>query len=87
MTGQLDLPVVCNQFATMRYFEGIVDLCLAAATKRDPQQRAIHFYKNDEPPEDSEGCNAYLARSVYRHDRVLYTALQKHYYGFGQIFG
>lgn len=46
----------------MRYYDGIVDLCLAAATKRDPLQRGLHYYNNGQPPEDGEGCNAYVAR-------------------------
>ena len=121
ITAQLDLPVVCNQFAQARFFRGrclgdwlsyilerdlrnrcsnwssylhllclsilyyfrwgnslnrficrylsmwiliagIVDLALTAASKRDPQGLALHFYKNGQPQEDTQGAYFYAAR-------------------------
>ncbi|KAL5017128.1 hypothetical protein ScPMuIL_006717 [Solemya velum] len=58
----LQLQVVCNQFATVQYYDGIVDLCLCVAKKRDPQELGLHFYKSGEPPEDMQGMQAYMQR-------------------------
>lgn len=40
----------------------MVDLCLGAAEKRDPQGLATHFYRNGEPQEDRQGLQAYASR-------------------------
>ena len=42
----------------------VVELCLAAAAKRDPSNLALHFYKNGENPDDSAGMAAFHARSA-----------------------
>ena len=62
ITQQLDLPSVCGQFATVRFYRGVVDLSLTAASKRDPQGFALHYYRNHEPQEDSQGKYAYNIR-------------------------
>ena len=62
ITNQLDLPVVCSQFASVRFYSGVVDLALTAASKRDPQGLALHYYRNNEPPEDVQGSYAFTAR-------------------------
>ncbi|CAC5400979.1 NUP155 [Mytilus coruscus] len=62
VTQPLQLPGVCNSFATVHFFEGIVDLCLTLSTKRDPQQLALHYYRSGEPQEDLQGMTAHLAR-------------------------
>ena len=62
ITGHLNLPAICNQFAAVRFYWGIVDLALCAATKRDPQGFALHYYKSGEPQEDSQGFYAFRAR-------------------------
>ena len=72
ITNQLDLPTVCNQFASVRFYPGIVDLSLTAASKRDPQNLALHFYRNNEPPEDVQGMHAFSARCVMAD---LYSAM------------
>ncbi|XP_013406007.1 nuclear pore complex protein Nup155 [Lingula anatina] len=59
---QLDLPVVCGQLSSVRYYDGIVDLCLTAASKRDPQGLALHHYKNGAQPEDTQGWQAFSLR-------------------------
>ena len=46
----------------MRFYEGVVDLCLQAAVKCDPQGLALHFYRNGEPHGDVQGEEAFLAR-------------------------
>uniref|UniRef100_A0A2C9M6L4 Nucleoporin Nup133/Nup155-like N-terminal domain-containing protein n=1 Tax=Biomphalaria glabrata TaxID=6526 RepID=A0A2C9M6L4_BIOGL len=58
----LNLGAICPQLAEMRYYLGIVEIGLNEARKTDPQQLAIHFYQNGEPPEDSLGMQAYLSR-------------------------
>ena len=49
----------------------VVELCLAAAAKRDPSNLALHFYKNGENPDDSAGMAAFHARSSC-YSQVLY---------------
>ena len=58
----LDLAQVCSQFSQVRFYRGIVDLCLTAASRRDTQGLALHYYKNGEPPEDSQGRQGYMER-------------------------
>lgn len=53
------LPYVC---CTVQFYSGIVELCLAAASKRDPQLLAVHFYRQHQPSEDTAGSIAYAAR-------------------------
>ena len=65
ITNQLDLPMVCTQFATNKFYTGIVDLCLTAASKRDPQALAVHFYKQGEQLDDMQGTQAFRARYVF----------------------
>ncbi|CAG2238962.1 NUP155 [Mytilus edulis] len=62
VTQPLQLPGVCNSFALVHFFEGIVDLCLTLSAKRDPQQLALHYYRSGEPQEDLQGMTAHLAR-------------------------
>lgn len=40
----------------------MVDLCLQAAVKCDPQGLALHFYRNGEPHGDVQGEEAFVAR-------------------------
>ncbi|KAK3089178.1 hypothetical protein FSP39_001520 [Pinctada imbricata] len=58
----LQPSVVCNQLAGVHYYEGIVDLCLTLANKRDPQKLALHYYRSGEPAEDVQGLAAYMSR-------------------------
>ena len=64
MTHQISLPTVCGQYKSVRYYEGIVELCLCAAGHKDPQKLGLHFYKTAQPPEDSMGQKAYFDRYV-----------------------
>ena len=64
VTQPLHLSEVCTQFASVHFYEGIVDLCLTMANKRDPQKLALHFYHNDEPPEDMQGVQELMQRYV-----------------------
>ncbi|XP_035247718.1 nuclear pore complex protein Nup155 [Anguilla anguilla] len=57
-----DLPLVCAQYRQVRFYEGVVELCLMAADKKDPQGLGLHFYKNGEPEEDVPGQQAFQER-------------------------
>uniref|UniRef100_A0A3B4XD68 Nuclear pore complex protein Nup155 n=1 Tax=Seriola lalandi dorsalis TaxID=1841481 RepID=A0A3B4XD68_SERLL len=62
-----DLPLVCNQYRQVRFYEGVLELCLTAADKKDPQRLGPHFYKNGEPEEDRVGQQAFQERlSCYK---------------------
>ncbi|RXN00007.1 Nuclear pore complex protein Nup155 [Acipenser ruthenus] len=63
ISHQTDLPHVCTQYRQVRFYEGVVELCLTAADKKDPQRLGPHFYKNGEPEEDTVGQQAF-------HDRL-----------------
>lgn len=53
----------------VRFYEGVVELSLTAAEKKDPQGLGLHFYKNGEPEEDVVGLQAFQERQVFR---ILY---------------
>ncbi|XP_061119630.1 nuclear pore complex protein Nup155 isoform X2 [Conger conger] len=57
-----DLPLVCTQYRQVRFYEGVVELCLVAADKKDPQGLGLHFYKNGEPEEDVPGQVSFQER-------------------------
>ncbi|CAF99212.1 unnamed protein product, partial [Tetraodon nigroviridis] len=57
-----DLPLVCFQYRQVRFYEGVLELCLTAADKKDPQRLGPHFYKNGEPEEDRVGQQAFQER-------------------------
>ncbi|XP_071835712.1 nuclear pore complex protein Nup155-like [Apostichopus japonicus] len=59
---QLNLPAICQEFHQARFYDGVVDLCLAAAVKQDPSNLALHYYKNGKPPSDHQGMQAFSAR-------------------------
>ena len=46
----------------MCFYEGVLELCLTAAEKKDPQGLGPHFYKNGEPEDDSAGHLAFQER-------------------------
>ncbi|XP_062269095.1 nuclear pore complex protein Nup155 [Platichthys flesus] len=57
-----DLPLVCSQYRHVRFYEGVLELCLTAADKKDPQRLGPHFYKNGEPEDDRVGQQAFQER-------------------------
>ncbi|XP_038589686.1 nuclear pore complex protein Nup155 [Micropterus salmoides] len=62
-----DLPLVCSQYRQVRFYEGVLELCLSAADKKDPQRLGPHFYKNGEPEDDRVGQQAFQERlSCYK---------------------
>ena len=48
--------------------EGVLELCLTAAEKKDPQGLGPHFYKNGEPEDDRTGLLAFQERCGPLHD-------------------
>ncbi|KAM8961578.1 nuclear pore complex protein Nup155 [Pelodytes ibericus] len=62
ISQQVDLANVCAQYRQVRFYEGVVELCLTAAEKKDPQGLGLHFHKNGEPEEDAVGLQAFQER-------------------------
>ena len=59
----VNLSGVTTQFAAVKYWEGVVQLTLAAVDKRDPAGLALHHFKSGCPMDDAEGQRAYQERS------------------------
>ncbi|NXG52616.1 NU155 protein, partial [Psilopogon haemacephalus] len=64
ISNQVDLANVCAQYRQVRFYEGVVELSLTAAEKKDPQGLGLHFYKNGEPEEDIVGLQAFQERQL-----------------------
>ncbi|XP_033636336.1 nuclear pore complex protein Nup155-like [Asterias rubens] len=62
ISPKLILSAVCSEYHQVRFYDGVVDLSLSAAEKRDPQNLALHHYKNGKPLEDVQGFQAFTAR-------------------------
>ncbi|CAK9797720.1 Nuclear pore complex protein Nup154 [Anthophora quadrimaculata] len=64
---RLNLSAVCQQFVACQFYSGILELCLCCAERVDPNNAALHYYKNNEPIEDQEGRFAYMKRlEIYK---------------------
>ncbi|EDW28316.1 GL19137 [Drosophila persimilis] len=61
----LPLHSICQLFISVDFFEGVVELTAICASKSDPEEVGIHFYNNDEPPEDREGYSYFVTRMNY----------------------
>lgn len=59
---QVNLQMMCQWFFSSQFYEGVLELALVYASKVDPKNVGFHFYKNKEPAEDTEGCQAYIKR-------------------------
>lgn len=62
VTHQLDLSSVCSQYKTLRYYEGVVELTLCVAGRKDPQNLGLHYYKSGQPHDDVNGQRAFIER-------------------------
>ena len=62
VTKQISVPLVCDQYKSLNYYEGIVELALCTAAQKDPQNLALQFYKAGQPREDAVGQKALLDR-------------------------
>ena len=68
IAGRINLEVLTSHLTSVHCYTGAVEICLAAAQKRDPQGLALHYYKNGEPMEDQQGLQAFMARmSCYKY--------------------
>ncbi|XP_071869599.1 nuclear pore complex protein Nup154 [Bombus fervidus] len=74
---RLNLSAVCQQFIACQFYSGVLELCLCCAERVDPNNAALHYYKNNEPIEDQEGRFAYMKRlEIYKE----FTTLLDHLY-------
>ncbi|XP_037958923.1 nuclear pore complex protein Nup154-like [Teleopsis dalmanni] len=63
-------------FVSARFFDGVIDLSFTCATKCDPEEYGIHFYKNDEPADDNEGYTYFAKRiNCYKEVREMLEKL------------
>ena len=58
----LNLQAACSKFYAAQWYEGVLQLCVAFATKLDPKDVAVHYYRNGEHNDDTEGCQAFMHR-------------------------
>ncbi|KAH8397600.1 hypothetical protein KR215_001922, partial [Drosophila sulfurigaster] len=61
----LPLHSICQQFISVDFYEGVVELSATCASKIDPEEIGIHYYNNNEPPEDREGYTCFITRMNY----------------------
>ncbi|XP_051175538.1 nuclear pore complex protein Nup154 isoform X2 [Leptopilina boulardi] len=74
---RLNLAAVCQQFVACQFYSGVLELCLCCSERIDPNNAALHYYKNNEPIEDYEGNAAYSKRlEIYKE----FTAMLDHLY-------
>ena len=67
-SSRLNLDVLSSHLMAVHCYKGVVEICLAAANKRDPQNLALHYYKNGESVDDHQGLNAFITRmGCYKH--------------------
>ncbi|CAG9806092.1 unnamed protein product [Chironomus riparius] len=66
---KLPLATICQQFSAAGFYEGVIKLCTTFANKLDPNETALHFYRNNYPFDinqmqikDQEGYFAYSNR-------------------------
>lgn len=62
MAPNVNLPLVCSKLVSAGFYSGVVELCVTCASKLDPQDKALHYYKSDQPAQDREGHLAYYRR-------------------------
>lgn len=69
---KLPLTNICQQFTLAGFYQGVIDLVATCATKVDPNEVGLHFYKSHEPIEDQEGFIAYnTRREFYREVKEM----------------
>ncbi|XP_006813173.1 nuclear pore complex protein Nup155 [Saccoglossus kowalevskii] len=62
VSHQLNLTAIFSEYQAAGFYDGIVELSLTAAHRRDPQGLALHYYKSGKPPEDTQGMQAFVTR-------------------------
>ncbi|EDV98990.1 GH13295 [Drosophila grimshawi] len=61
----LPLHSICQQFISVEFYEGVVELSATCASKMDQEEIGIHYYNNNEPAEDREGYTCFVTRMNY----------------------
>lgn len=59
---RINLLSVCELFQSVHWFEAIVDICLTTAQNCDPQNLALHYFKNKDVFDDQQGKLAFNTR-------------------------
>lgn len=73
----VNLPLVCSKLVSAGFYSGVVEICVVCAVKLDPQDKAVHYYKSDQPSQDREGHFIYYRRmEIYRE---VCSALERLY--------
>ncbi|GAA5858950.1 hypothetical protein JCM8547_007170 [Rhodosporidiobolus lusitaniae] len=67
------LKEICGEYTSMRYASGVIDLALSCATEWDPTDRAVSFWLDDCPSNDSRS-SAYEQRRAC--NRLVFDALE-----------
>jgi nuclear pore complex protein Nup155 len=62
VTEKINLQTVFEQYKTLHFYEGIIELTLCSAHREDPQNLALHFYKIGQPLTDCRGQEALSKR-------------------------
>ncbi|XP_067928624.1 nuclear pore complex protein Nup155-like [Watersipora subatra] len=62
VSPHLNLQEVCQQLSAARHYDGILDICLTTASKRDPQNIALYYYKNGQSVDDLSGSTMFTTR-------------------------
>ncbi|CAG2118146.1 unnamed protein product, partial [Medioppia subpectinata] len=61
--SRINLQPICELFQSVQWYEAVVDICLLTAQNRDPQNLALHYYRNGEQMEDQIGYYVFSARN------------------------
>ncbi|XP_055641373.1 nuclear pore complex protein Nup154 isoform X2 [Toxorhynchites rutilus septentrionalis] len=68
----LPLTSICQQFTSAGFYTGVIELCSICAARSDPNEAALHFYRNNEPAEDQEGFMAFQNRMIcYKEIKLM----------------
>ncbi|RZF37133.1 hypothetical protein LSTR_LSTR015323 [Laodelphax striatellus] len=59
---RINLKDLCSRFVAFRFYEAILELCLVYASKADPKNLALNFYKAGQPSDDQVGSKAFKER-------------------------
>lgn len=79
----VNLPLVCSKLVSVGFYSGVVELCVACASKLDPQDKAVHYYKSDQPSQDREGHFIYYRRYSYLiHYSILFSLFFHYFHNF-----
>ncbi|XP_075250052.1 nuclear pore complex protein Nup155-like [Convolutriloba macropyga] len=58
----VDVAQVCGYYQQVNFCEGVVDLCMCAAAKRDPKNLGVSYYRNGQPADDALGRQMFSCR-------------------------